>query len=88
MKKVIVRNYRSPIGELITGNFDGQLCLCDWRYGKMRDQIDARIKSGLEATFEKGSSKIIEQTIEQLDVYFDATRTNFTIPVLLVGRDF
>jgi methylated-DNA-[protein]-cysteine S-methyltransferase len=88
MKKVIVRNYRSPVGELIIGSFNDQLCLCDWRYRKLRDQIDLRIKVGLEATFEEGSSDIIEETIKQLDAYFNSGRTTFDLDTLFVGTDF
>ncbi|MFT5860465.1 MAG: methylated-DNA-[protein]-cysteine S-methyltransferase [Flavobacteriaceae bacterium] len=88
MKKVIVRNYRSPVGELIIGSFNDQLCLCDWRYRKLRDQIDSRIKKGLDATFEEGSSEVIEETIKQLDAYFDKSSKTFDLPILFVGTEF
>lgn len=88
MNKVIVRNYRSPVGELIIGSFHDQLCICDWRYRTMRDQVDARIKKQLDAIFEEGTSDVIEQTITQLDEYFSGDREVFDLPIVLIGTDF
>lgn len=83
-----IEYFKTPFGELILGSFKQQLCLADWRYRKMRDSIDHRIKVGLSATFTDGSSKLIEETKTQLSQYFRGERTEFDIPILLVGTDF
>lgn len=83
-----IKYYNSPVGELIIGSFNNELCLCDWRYRKMRNDIDQRIQKGLDAEYKEGDSKIIQQTILQLDEYFNEERTEFNIPLKLVGTDF
>jgi len=89
MSKVIeIQNYKSPIGEIILGSFDNKLCLADWKYRKMRDSIDNRLKKGLKAEFIEKPSSIIEKTIKQLTEYFNDNRKQFDIDLLFVGTDF
>jgi methylated-DNA-[protein]-cysteine S-methyltransferase len=80
--------YKTRFGELILGSYKQKLCLCDWRYRKSRQAIDERIQSGLKAKYVDGDSEISELTIAQLNTYFKGERTNFEIPLLLVGSDF
>ena len=80
--------YKTPVGELILGSFNNQLCLADWRYRKMRNSIDNRLKKGLEAEFIEEISPIIEKTIVQLEEYFKQERKQFSIDLLLIGTDF
>lgn len=70
------------------GSLNQQLCLCDWRYRKMRDSIDDRIQSGLQAVYEEGGSAILEDTKAQLSQYFNGERQEFDLPILLVGSEF
>lgn len=86
--KINIEYFKTPVGELIIGSFEHKLCLCDWRYRKMRSAIDKRIQSGLDAEYEPGDSEVIEETIFQLNEYFEGDRTTFDIPLLLVGSDF
>jgi len=88
MNSIIIDYFKTPFGELILGSFNEQLCLADWRYRKMRDSIDLRIKTGLDTDFIVGNSKIIEETKLQLTQYFNNERTEFDIPLLLIGTDF
>jgi methylated-DNA-[protein]-cysteine S-methyltransferase len=88
MNEITITYYKSPVGELILGSFENQLCLCDWRYRKMRNEIDQRILKGLNAEFAEGESKIIYNTINQLNEYFEKQRTDFDIPLKLIGTDF
>jgi methylated-DNA-[protein]-cysteine S-methyltransferase len=80
--------YKSPYGDLILGSFREKLCLCDWRYRKMRASVDNRIQTGLNATYIKEPSMVTEDTINQLSQYFNGNRTIFDLPLLLVGSDF
>ena len=54
----------------------------------MRDSIDNRIQKGLKAEYVEESSKVIEETIEQMKEYFAGERKDFDIPLLMVGTDF
>jgi len=85
---VKIQYHKTPIGELIIGSYDNKLCLCDWRYRKMRDSIDTRIKKGLNAEFVDETSTVIQNTIGELEEYFNDKRSSFSIPLLLVGTDF
>jgi len=88
MARIIIQPFRTGSGELLLGSFDDRLCLCDWRYRRMRSAVDARIQRGLNATYEVGSSPVIEATMVQLNEYFKGDRTVFDLPLRLVGTDF
>ncbi|MRR23841.1 methylated-DNA--[protein]-cysteine S-methyltransferase, partial [bacterium] len=62
--------------------------LLDFRYRKMRQVIDNRIKNELDAEFIVQDDAILKQTKEQLDEYLAGRRTGFEIPLLLIGSDF
>ncbi len=86
--RIIIKYYETPAGELIIGSYGNQLCLCDWRYRKMRASIDQRIQLGLASYYQLGDSEVIQNTINQLEAYFDKQRTVFDIPLKLVGTTF
>ncbi|MBS2097838.1 methylated-DNA--[protein]-cysteine S-methyltransferase [Carboxylicivirga linearis] len=88
MLPISIQYYHSPIGELIIGDYMGKLCLCDWRYRKMRDSIDKRIKEGLEADYIEQETDLIKSTVIQLDEYFRKERQSFDLPLELVGSSF
>lgn len=70
------------------GSFNDMLCLCDWRYRKMRPVIDQRILKALNAYFEEGNTTVISNAIHQLEEYFSGDRTDFDIPLLMLGTSF
>ncbi len=80
--------HRTKYGELIIGSYQDKLCLCDWRYRKMRESVDKRIKTYLDTEFELQTTEIIIETIKQLDEYFEQKRKVFDLPLLLVGTSF
>ena len=88
MKNINIQYYKSIIGELIIGSYDGKLCLIDYRYRKMRDRIDNRIKTHLKAEYIIHNSEIIKETIKQLEEYFVQKRDKFDIPLIMLGSDF
>ena len=86
--QIEVKYHKTVAGELILGSYQGKLCLCDWRYRSMREDIDDRIQRGLAARYIEGESDTIQRTILQLQEYFLENRREFTIPLLLIGTDF
>lgn len=88
MNKISIQYYKSPIGELLLGSYDEQLCLLDFRYRKMRERVDRRIQKGLNAEYVEESTPLIKETIKQMKEYFNLERKEFTIPLLMVGTDF
>ena len=89
MGKIVTIDYfQSPFGELMLGSFDDRLRLCDWRYRKMRPAIDKRIREGLDASYEQGDNPVNREMKDQLTEYFNGERTEFNIPVNMVGSPF
>lgn len=88
MNQINIQYYKTKIGELILGSFDGKLCLLDFRYRKMRATVDKRIKSGLNVEFVERDDEIIENTKEQLNEYVNGNRREFDVPLLMVGTSF
>lgn len=88
MSDITIRHFVTPFGELVLGSYEEELCLCDWRYRRMRDAVDARIKRGLRGSFVEGSSRSIETAMDQLNAYFAGERTTFDLPLRMVGTEF
>jgi methylated-DNA-[protein]-cysteine S-methyltransferase len=88
MAPIRVVSFHTPFGELLLGSFKDALCLCDWRYRRMRSTVDARIQRGLDAVYEEGTSPVVESTMEQLKTYFSGERKTFDVPLLMVGTEF
>jgi len=88
MDKIRVSYYSTPFGELILGSWAQELCLCDWRYRKMRSTIDERIQAGLKSSYEEDESDIMDETKIQLNQYFQGDRQKFDLPLLLIGSEF
>lgn len=87
-EQITITYFKTPFGELILGDHNKQLCLADWRYRKMREAIDKRIQSGLNANYFIGMSHILEETVKQLNEYFSKKRTEFDLPIEFIGTDF
>ena len=85
---VFIGYFQTPVGELILGDYRESLCLCDWRYRKMRPSIDKRIGSLLQADFQTGETPLLGLARRQLEEYFSSERTDFSIPLLPCGTDF
>lgn len=88
MEYINFQYFKSPMGELMIGSYHQQLCICDWRYRKMRNEIDERIRKATGAVFRDGECPIISETINQLVEYFSGKRKNFDVPIYLVGTEF
>ena len=88
MNRIHIQYQKTKIGEIIMGSFDGKLCLLGFRYRKMRLQIDNRLKKGLKADYVEKDDHTLSRTRLQLDEYFCGRRTEFTIPLQMVGSDF
>jgi len=88
MNQINIQYYKTSYGELVLASFDGKLCMCDWRYRKMRATIDNRLKRGLGAAVVEQDNAVLKTARGQLDEYFGQKRTVFTVPLLMVGSEF
>ena len=80
--------YNSPLGELLLGSIDGELCLCDWVHRKMRKAVDARVCKFLKAEYRDENSDIVHLATSQLKEYFHKKRQVFEIPLAFAGSKF
>ena len=87
-KTIHTQYFQTPYGELVLGAYEGRLCLCDWRYRKMRFSIDKRICSKLSASMVAGNDPVLETAMLQLTEYFEGKRTTFYLPLLFAGTPF
>jgi methylated-DNA-[protein]-cysteine S-methyltransferase len=88
MKTIFITEFETDFGTLILGDFEGKLCLCDWKFRKMRAQIDQRLKSGLQAEFQAKTTELLLETQRQLNAYFVGETQVFDLPLQFVGTEF
>lgn len=87
-ENIIIEYFKTPMGELIIGDYQNKICICDWRYRKMRQQIDKRIQGFLKADYLEGKSDLLEETKKQFSQYFEGNRQAFELPLWMLGTDF
>ncbi len=80
--------YKTDLGELVIGDFEGSLCLCDWRYRKMRESIDERLKKYFNTDFEYKKTILIENITLQLNAYIQQKINSFDVPISFAGTAF
>lgn len=85
---ISLKEHKTPVGELLLGIYNNQLCLADWRYRKMRSAIDRRIESYFNAQFVFEDHPMHETIIQQLNEYFIGKRKTFDLPLVFAGSEF
>ncbi|MBT3174910.1 MAG: methylated-DNA--[protein]-cysteine S-methyltransferase [Lentimicrobiaceae bacterium] len=88
MEDINIAYYKSPYGELIIGDYYDRLCLCDWRYRKMRSTIDKRTRIFFGSDYVENLTPVIGETIKQLEQYFNGERKEFELPLNFAGTPF
>jgi methylated-DNA-[protein]-cysteine S-methyltransferase len=92
MNQIQIQYYKTPYAEFIMGAYEGKLCMLDYHYRKMRDAVDNRLKRLLNAEYvELGVEQdepIFKQTRTQIAEYLAGERSEFELPLLLVGSEF
>ena len=88
MGNILIQHYKAPQGDLLLGSYDGRLCLCDWNTRTMRERIDLRIQTALNADYVEASCDLLDETARQLDSYFALKRQQFDLPLMMVGSAF
>jgi methylated-DNA-[protein]-cysteine S-methyltransferase len=88
MTMITTQLYHSPVGDLILGSFNNQLCLCNWRDKKNKAAVERRLNKHLKGSYSKSSNSLLHTTAKQLDEYFSGHRTEFKIPIILAGTEF
>lgn len=87
-KVIRVTRYESPCGELLLGELEGELCLCDWAAKAKRAATDRSLKALSGAEYVLAPSPAARMAAKQLDEYFAGRRTVFDVPLRLFGTEF
>lgn len=83
-----LHRYASPCGELVLGELDGRLCLCDWGTRRNAPAVLRRLQHYFSADFVEAETDVSRLAALQLDEYFAGSRRNFTLPLLTAGTEF
>jgi len=87
-QSIYIQYVKTNFGELLLADFEGNLCVCDWQFRKMRASIDQKIQKYCNATYLERETPLHIEVKKQLNEYFDKQRTTFDLPLLLIGTDF
>jgi methylated-DNA-[protein]-cysteine S-methyltransferase len=87
-KQINIQFHKTKYAEFILGSYDNKLCLLDYKYRKMRQALDNKIRKMLNAEFTEKDDDILCKTKTQINEYFMGERTTFDIPLLMVGTEF
>lgn len=80
--------FNSHFGDLILGEYEEKLCLCDWRFRKARPEIDARIQLYCGSEWNEKETPLLLETRSQLMAYLDGKLQTFDLPLFFAGTDF
>ncbi|MDG1384985.1 MAG: methylated-DNA--[protein]-cysteine S-methyltransferase [Flavobacteriaceae bacterium] len=85
---IFIQYYKTSIGELIVGSFENQLCLLDFRYRKMREAIDKRLQTGLNAIYFEKETPLLRTVRLEIQAYLKGDRNQFSLAIKMVGSPF
>lgn len=88
MGSIYISAFKTAIGELLLGDFEGQLCMMDWKYRSKRNAIDARIQQYLNADFVSKETDLHREAKQQMAAYLSGERKAFNLPITFAGSDF
>jgi AraC family transcriptional regulator, regulatory protein of adaptative response / methylated-DNA-[protein]-cysteine methyltransferase len=78
----------TPIGPMIAGATDRGLCMLEFTDRRMFESEIQMLRTRLRAAVVPGESEHHEQIRDELQEYFDARRTEFTVPLVRTGTPF
>jgi methylated-DNA-[protein]-cysteine S-methyltransferase len=85
---IFIQYFKTTIGEVIVGSLENKICLLDYRYRKMRPQVDKRIQTALNAVYFEKETPVLRTAKLQIKSYLKGSRTKFSLPTKMVGTPF
>jgi AraC family transcriptional regulator, regulatory protein of adaptative response / methylated-DNA-[protein]-cysteine methyltransferase len=85
---VYTAGVQTPIGELIAGATDSHLVLFEFEHRRLFGAQLDRLRAALQCEFVDGESPVHGALRTELAEYFEGTRREFTLPVLVPGTPF
>ncbi len=87
-EQVICTDLETPVGMMIVGSTDKGCCLLEFHDRGGVEKIRLAIEKRYRRDVVMGESGLNDMAIEQLSGYFTGTRTNFDLPLDIVGTPF
>ena len=85
---ILIERINSPLGTLIAGIYDDDLCLLEFSDRRMLSTQIKRIKKIFEVDVVKRKHVLFEQLQNELNEYFEGIRKTFSIPLQMKGSAF
>lgn len=86
--QIHIQTYTSAMGELVLGSFAGCVCLLDFANSPTSTRIKKRLQQKLQAEFMVQDDAVLIETRRQVADYLAGQRTDFNLPLLMVGTAF
>ena len=87
MEGIFIKEFSTPLGEMIAGATTEGLCLLDFKSQRSERKIK-EIEKLLGTTVIKGENEYLSQAWDQLQEYFDHKRREFTVKLFNPGTEF
>jgi AraC family transcriptional regulator of adaptative response/methylated-DNA-[protein]-cysteine methyltransferase len=85
---IFIHLIESPLGPLVAGMIDGNVCLLEFVQRRMLETQLNVIRSRFDAALSVGTSSMFDPLRIELDEYFAGTRRSFGIPLAAPGTAF
>lgn len=85
---IIVNRILTPLGPMVVAATDCAICLLEFVDRRMLDTQLQRIQKAFQCVFAPGTNEVIASLESELKEYFAGGRTEFTIPLEIMGTDF
>lgn len=86
--KIKIQYYESPCGEMVLGEYNGSLCLCDWNSMPCARLNMQRLRRYFNAEFVEETSFATLLAEMELSEYFKGKLKSFSVPLLMTGTEF
>jgi len=85
---IIITEVLTPLGPMLAGATENGLCFLEFVDQSMREAQLNRLKKLFKAEFISGSNKHFSELNKQIKEYFEGTRKEFSVPLVIVGTAF
>lgn len=85
---IYTQTYTSPVGELLLGEYNYQLCLCDWHNRPKHNAFIKRLSERAQQSIINQDTLLLQHVRQQLEEYFTGKRHKFILPLHPIGTAF
>ena len=86
--QVFISRILTPLGPMMAGATEEGICLLEFADRPMLETQLKRLTKYLQATLLPGKSPHLAHLAEELNEYFEGTRKNFSLPLVMPGSPF